>query len=151
MPETELTCMVMIEDKSTGKVLVQDRVKSWHGLSFPGGHVENDESFTDCAVREIKEETGLDIRNPKLCGIVHWYNNKTHDRYIVNLYKTEEYSGQLNDECDEGKHYWKTIGELKSLKQENGFHKYIEVFLNDDISEAYGSWNDDEPWDIIYK
>jgi 8-oxo-dGTP diphosphatase len=151
MPEVELTCMVMIEDKETGKVLVQDRVKSWHGLSFPGGHVEYNESFTDCAVREIKEETGLDIRNPKFCGIVHWYNNKTHDRYIVNLYKTEKYSGQLLKECDEGKHYWKTVDELKALKQENGFHKYIEVFLNDDINEAYGSWNKDEPWEIIYK
>ncbi|MBO5410173.1 MAG: NUDIX domain-containing protein, partial [Clostridia bacterium] len=45
--QVELTNMVMIEDKATGKVLVQERVKSWKGLSFPGGHVEPGESFVD--------------------------------------------------------------------------------------------------------
>ena len=41
MPKLEMTNMVMIQDKQTGKVLVQDRVKSWKGLSFPGGHIED--------------------------------------------------------------------------------------------------------------
>jgi 8-oxo-dGTP diphosphatase len=59
----ELTNMVMIEDKTTGKVLVQERIKSWCGLTFPGGHVEEGESFVDSAVREVKEETGLDVKN----------------------------------------------------------------------------------------
>lgn len=35
MSKNELTNMVMIQDKNTGRVLVQDRVKSWKGLSFP--------------------------------------------------------------------------------------------------------------------
>ncbi|MDR1465266.1 MAG: NUDIX domain-containing protein [Oscillospiraceae bacterium] len=65
MPTNEFTTMVMIQNKHTGKVLVQDRVKSWKGLSFPGGHVENGESFYDCAVREVKEETGLEVRDLK--------------------------------------------------------------------------------------
>jgi 8-oxo-dGTP diphosphatase len=151
MANVELTSMVMIEDKETGKVLVQDRVKSWHGLAFPGGHVEPNESFTDSAIREVKEETGLDIANPKLCGIVHWYNNKTHDRYLVYLYKTAEYSGTLIEECDEGRHFWKEISELRKLKQDNGFHRYIEVFTNDDVNEAFGSWNNDESWELIYR
>ncbi|MCK5130160.1 MAG: 8-oxo-dGTP diphosphatase [Clostridiales bacterium] len=144
MPKIDLTTMIMIHDKKTGKVLVQDRIKSWCWFSFPGGHIENDESFVDCAIREIFEETGLEIKNLKYSGIVHWYNNKTHDRYLVHLYKTSDYSGKLIEECEEGKHSWKTIEELKSLKQENGFHKYIDVFLNDNINEAYGSWNEDE-------
>ena len=58
-PSVELTNMVMVTDETTGRVLVQERVKSWKGLSFPGGHVEPGESFVDSAVREIKEETGL--------------------------------------------------------------------------------------------
>ena len=83
MPKLEMTNMVMIQDKQTGKVLVQERVKSWKGLSFPGGHVEDNESIVDSAVREVKEETGLDVCNLKSCGVIHWLNKKTLDRFMV--------------------------------------------------------------------
>ena len=59
----EFTNMVMVEDRASGKVLVQERRKSWTGLSFPGGHVEQGESIVDSAIREVKEETGLDVKN----------------------------------------------------------------------------------------
>ena len=46
------------------KILVQDRVnKNWPGLTFPGGHVEEGESFTESVIREVYEETGLKIEN----------------------------------------------------------------------------------------
>ena len=98
MPKIELTNMVMIQDNKTGKVLVQDRIKKWKGLSFPGGHIEEGESFVDSAIREIKEETGLDIANLKSCGVIHWCNNTTSDRYIEFLYKTTDFSGELLSE-----------------------------------------------------
>jgi hypothetical protein len=28
---------------------------------------------------------------------------------------------------------------------------YLPMFLEDRYNEAYGSWNEDEPWEIIYK
>lgn len=43
------------------------------GTTFPGGHVERDETFTESVIREVSEETGLVIENPKLCGIYHWF------------------------------------------------------------------------------
>ena len=151
MPKCELTNMVMIQNKTTGKVLVQDRMKSWKGLSFPGGHVEVNESIVASAIREVKEETGLCVGNLKSCGIVHWLNNKTFDRYIVFLFKTTEYSGDLISECDEGRHFWITIDELRNIPLENDTLKYLPMFIEDKYSEAYGSWNDDEPWEIVYK
>jgi 8-oxo-dGTP diphosphatase len=38
--------MVMIEDRKNNKVLVQDRIKSYKGYSFPGGHVKEMKAFT---------------------------------------------------------------------------------------------------------
>ena len=141
----------MIRDKETGKVLVQDRVKSWKGLSFPGGHVEENESFVDSAIREVKEETGLDVFNLKSCNVIHWLNNKNYDRYIVFLYKTTDYTGELIPETEEGKNLWIDIEELKKLPSTNDFDKYLPMFLDDKYNEAFGSWNDEEPWDIAYK
>ena len=141
-----MTSMIMIEDKTAGKVLVQDRIKSWKGWSFPGGHVEKNESFVDGAAREVKEETGLDVWNLKSCGVIHWLNNKSLDRYIVFLYKTTCFSGELIAECDEGKSFWVTLGELKNVPCENSTPKYLPMFLEDKYSEAFASWSDDEPW-----
>jgi 8-oxo-dGTP diphosphatase len=51
-----------------GKVLFGKR-KNAHGdgeYSFPGGHLEHGESLVDCAKRETKEETGVEIDNVRL-------------------------------------------------------------------------------------
>ena len=51
--KAELTNMCMIYD-GAGRVVVQDKVgKSWGGITFPGGHVEKDESFVDSVIREV--------------------------------------------------------------------------------------------------
>ena len=51
-------CMITQE----GRVLVQDRKNlDWPGVTFPGGHVEPNESFEESVVREVREETGLTI------------------------------------------------------------------------------------------
>lgn len=151
MPKCELTNMVMIQD-GNGKVLVQDRIKSWKGLSFPGGHLEDGESIVDSAVREIKEETGLDVRNLKSCGVIHWSNNKTYDRYIVFLFKTGDYSGELMPECDEGRNFWITIDEFRNTPTQNDTPKYLPMFLEENYGEAFGSWNENEnSSEIVYK
>ena len=56
----ELTVLCLIQDGT--KILLQNRVKKdWQGYTLPGGHVETGESFVDAVIREIKEETGLNI------------------------------------------------------------------------------------------
>lgn len=147
----ELTNMVMIQDKETGKVVVQDRIKSWKGISFPGGHVEEGESFVDSAVREVEEETGLKITNLQSCGFMHWVNNKTFDRYLTFFYKTQDYKGELIDQTDEGKVFWTDICEIYNMNLAPNFKEYLKMFLDDTYNEAFSSWNDDEPYEIIFK
>ena len=159
MPKLEITNMVMVQNPDDGKVVVQERVKSWCGISFPGGHAENEESIYDSAVREIKEETGLDICNLKACGFMYWFNNKTEDRYFTYFYKTTDYSGKLIDATDEGRVLWASLDELDVMKLAPNFKEYLPMFLEDKFSEAYCSWNNDmkpdmtmdNPWGIIYR
>ena len=56
----ELTNLCMIKDGD--KYLLQNRVKKdWQGYTFPGGHIEPGESIVQSAIREVKEETNLDV------------------------------------------------------------------------------------------
>jgi len=51
--------------KKGGKILIGKR-KNSHGdgtWAFPGGHLENGESFSECLKREIKEECAIDVKN----------------------------------------------------------------------------------------
>lgn len=60
--------MCMLYDDN-GNILVQDRIKSWCGLTFLGGHLELKESTVDSVIREVKGATELDISNLELYGI----------------------------------------------------------------------------------
>lgn len=141
--ECELTNMIMIENSETNEVIVQNRVKYWTGITFPGGHIEKGESFTESAIREAKEETGLDIINPEICGTVHWCNKDNDKRYIVILFKTNEYSGELTEETEEGKVFWVKKDELVSLNLSPNFNEYLKVFLSNK-NEAFGLYRDNE-------
>ena len=126
------------------RVLVQDRVDpEWPGITFPGGHVEKGESFSDAVIREVYEETGLKISAPRLCGIKDW-SNDDGTRYIVLFYKTDKFEGTLTA-SDEGEVYWIELEEMKQKHLADGMEKMLEVFLNEDISEYFfhrenGEW-----------
>lgn len=159
MSKIELTNMIMVQNPETKEVLVQRRVKYWCGISFPGGHVDNSESIYDSAVREVKEETGLTVKNLKYCGLVHWHNTDNNDKYFVHMYKTTEYQGELLKATDEGEVFFTSLESLKNMKLAPNFDKYIPMFLSDEYSEIFCNWNekmkeeaDGEPdWDFQYR
>ena len=146
----ELTNMCAIINKEAQQVLVQERTKSWKGISFPGGHVELGEAFVPSTIREIKEETGLDITDLKLCGVKSWYNSKLQRRYMVLLFYTYQYSGELINETDEGKVYWVDIDKLKDFSLASTFEEMIDVIIDGKYTELYYEIKDDEWIDKFY-
>ena len=138
-----LTNMCMIYNGSC--ILVLDRMNpDWPGITFPGGHVEPRESFVDSVIREVKEETGLDIANVRLCGVKQFTHREGKYRYIVLFYKTDTYSGELKS-SKEGKVFWINKNYLKDYVLADGFESMFEVFDNEDISENYW-WFDEGKW-----
>ena len=132
--QTEITTMFMIYDGN--KVLVQNRTdSSWPGISFPGGHVESGESFTESVIREIREETGLTIRHPVLCGLKDWENDD-NSRYIVLFYKTNEFDGQLTS-SQEGDVFWVDKADLSHYPLAPDFDDMYPMFFNDQVTEFF--------------
>ena len=131
----ELTNMCMLT-RADGKVLVQNRIDpNWGGLTFPGGHVEPGESLVDSIVREMQEETGLTILNPKLIGSKSWMQ-KDGSRYLFLLYNATEYEGERHS-SEEGGIAWMTIEEMRAGKMVEGMELYFRVYLDRDVSEIW--------------
>ena len=146
--KTVLTNMCMIYDDD-GNVLVQDRRDSdWGGITFPGGHVEKGESFTDAVIREVYEETGLTIETPQICGIKQWPEDDG-SRYIVLFYKTSHFAGELKS-SEEGEVYWTNLSRLKDLPLARGMELMLRVFLEDEVGEYY-IYEEDGEWKHVLK
>ena len=145
--EVELTNMCMICD-GKGNVLVQNKKgnPAWHGWNFPGGHVEPGEFVTPSVIREVREETGLTIEAPKLCGIKEFRKEQDGKRFIVFLYAASRFTGELRSSA-EGEVFWYPLSELeRSTELADGFSEMLPVFMSDGISEVFYT----DHWDTVF-
>lgn len=127
----ELAVLCLIEDGN--KILLQNRVKEdWRGYTLPGGHVEKGESFVDAVKREIKEETGLIIKKPKLVGVKQFPIEQ--GRYVVFLFKTNKFTGTLESSL-EGKMEWIEYNDIKNINTVDDFEELLKVMNSKKYSE----------------
>ena len=146
MAKTEqaiFTVLCMVTD-GNGNILVEDRLDpSWPGICFPGGHVEAGESFTEAAIRETFEETGLTIEDPRLCGVKQ-FQTKDNARYVVFFFKATRYRGELTS-SSEGEVSWIPRNELCRYRLVDDFMDMVKVFETPELNEFYyymdkGEW-----------
>ncbi len=137
--------MTMVSD-GQGNVLMQHRVDpGWPGYAFPGGHVEQGESFADTAIREIWEETGIRIAHPVLCGVKH-YPLDSGVRYVVLLYRNEgAFSGEVRG-SEEGDAMWVPQSQMAALPLADGFAEMYQLFIRDDVSELWYDQTETGQW-----
>lgn len=137
---TILTNMCMVTDDK-GNVLVQNRKDpNWPGIVFPGGHVEPGESFVDSVIREVREETGITVLNPKLCGVKQ-FQTREGQRYVVFLFKANRFEGTVQS-SDEGEAMWIPRSKLFEHNCVESFDHLVRIFEDDSITELF--YHEDE-------
>lgn len=82
-PTTRVSVIVISDDSQI--LLVRHRKGNRLYWVLPGGRLEYGETFAECAVRELKEETGLDIEIEKFCFLSEAIA-PDRSRHIVNIY-----------------------------------------------------------------
>ncbi|MBI4368395.1 MAG: 8-oxo-dGTP diphosphatase [Candidatus Omnitrophica bacterium] len=119
--------------KQDGKTLMMHRARrrddihegKWNGL---GGKIHLGETPEECVIREVKEESGLTVRNPSLRGIITFPAFKDEEDWYVYVFVVHEFSGELVH-SEEGELEWVDDAKLSGLNLWEGdpiFLKWLD-------------------------
>ena len=127
------TTLCYIENKDS--YLMMHRVKKekdinkdkWVGV---GGHFEEGESPEECLLREVREETGLELTSWKLRGVITFSTDIYPTEYMF-LYTADGYTGEMI-ECNEGDLEWVKKSDVYDLPIWEGDKVFFRL-LEDDV------------------
>lgn len=142
----KLATLCYVIDKANDSVLMLHRIKKendyhegkWNGL---GGKFEISETPEECVIREIREESGLSIVDPKLCGLITFPLFDEIDDWYVFLFTADKFSGSLID-SDEGRLEWIKKENLLELNLWEGDKTFIPWLFQDKFFSAKFSYQD---------
>ena len=123
-----LTTVCYIEKDS--KYLMLHRVSKKNDINHDkwigvGGHFEENESPEDCLLREVKEETGLELTSWSFRGIVTFVSDGTFCEYMC-VYTADRFLGEVQ-ECDEGVLEWVEKSDIEKLELWEGDKIFLRL------------------------
>jgi ADP-ribose pyrophosphatase YjhB (NUDIX family) len=118
--ELRIGCSATLFDEDHQKVLLTRRMDN--GLwCLPGGHMEPGESIEECCVREVLEETGLQVRVKRLTGVYSnpdqlvVYPNGEQAHFVVLNFEVEVVGGELGLSAETTEAGYFSLSEIESV------------------------------------
>jgi len=91
-----VVCIDAIIVQGVDVLLIRRKYPPFKGMwALPGGKLELNETLEECLVREVKEETGLDVVSFELSSVQSEPRRDPRGRYVSVVYRVTEYSGEL--------------------------------------------------------
>jgi 8-oxo-dGTP diphosphatase len=112
----------------------------WNGL---GGKLEKGETPEECVIREVKEESGLTIIEPRLRGFITFPDFDGKNDWYVYVFTAGKFEGDLI-ESDEGKLEWIPEPELLKLNLWEGDKIFLDWLLEDRFFSAKFNYENGE-------
>ncbi|WP_232484547.1 NUDIX domain-containing protein [Bacillus cereus] len=82
-------------------------------------------------MREVKEETGLEVSNPVYKGLYEYVNSMVIDRDMIFNYFTKDFKGDLLKDSPEGKAVWLNINEAYNLSMQKSIRRIFPLFFKE--------------------
>lgn len=119
-------------------LLLQRRKFPFVGLwTGPGGKLELGESPYQCALRELREETGLIARAPQLRGVITETSPREDFQWLLFIYVAERFDGELVA-SSEGSLRWWPLESLPPMPEAD--EHFLGAVLNTQRSVYQGSF-----------
>ncbi len=100
--------------------------------------------MTEAAIREVKEETGLEVSNLQFKGLYEYVNPVKNDRYMIFNYRTTSFSGTLLEDTREGKPVWIHLNDIDSLPMQASIRRRFPLFFEEGTFEIQVEWNQEK-------
>ena len=109
--------------------------------TYSANHPEVHVIWSD--IREVKEETGLTIYDPLLCGMEEYKADNNDERYLMLFYKTDKFDGELKS-SKEGKVFWINKDDLLKYELSLDLDRIYKIMTDDSLSELIYEYKNGE-------
>ena len=142
--EATETCVLTYIIDNDRVLLIEKKTGLGSGyINAPGGHIEIEETKFEAAVRETKEETGLDVSDLEERATLY-FQFKDGLRMKGYVFFTSTFSGTLIDECEETKPFWTDIATLDWDMMWKDDKLWLPLALEGKYIEGYFIFDDKE-------
>lgn len=140
----QLMTMCMIRDGEQVLLINRPSSKGFPGYLAPGGKVEFPESLSEATMREVREETGLRIKDLVYKGVDEYVVLQTGYRYMVFNYLATSFEGTLLENPPEGSLHWVDIDAARDLPMQPWFERRFPLFFEPGTFEISVVWDEEK-------
>ncbi|MCH4825879.1 NUDIX hydrolase [Planococcus halocryophilus] len=129
-PKHILSAAAVVLNEQGELLLIKGPRRGWE---MPGGQVEEGESLTEATIREVKEETGIDIEIQKFCGVFQ----NVESSICNTLFLAKPIGGHLTTSAESLEVAYYPISEALEMVTWKNFRNRIEHCLDEHKQPFY--------------
>ncbi|MEK4149831.1 8-oxo-dGTP diphosphatase [Robertmurraya sp. FSL W8-0741] len=137
MVKVDMFTMCLVQDGDKVLLINRPSERGFPGYIAAGGKVDFPESLTEGAIREVREETGLMVKELIYKGLAEFVDPQQNYRYMVFNYLAKSFEGELLDNPPEGELRWVPIKEALNLPMQPWFRRRFPLFFEKGTFEIY--------------